>query len=227
VSHPDLAEFYRIFPHVRELQVLASKHGIDDIFQDNGAKILQVLLLLDMAAIPGREGHDATDGEGRQYEMKSVNTALQDAVTTHHHLTLDLIEGYRPVEWIFALYNNIELEKVFILSPKDMEPWYQKWTWMLRQPNRTHINNPKVSIWFIILYGQLLYDTARDPPMVFRSLAEARAFREAEHHAEPTPVNMFAGEDGGGSDDDCGLRHLTRAPRPPPKLKAPRKKRKG
>jgi hypothetical protein len=40
--HPDFAVLQRLFPAVRELQQLADKHGIDDIFQDNGGKILQL-----------------------------------------------------------------------------------------------------------------------------------------------------------------------------------------
>lgn len=41
-SHPDRAVLERIFPSIREYQKLASKHGIGDIFQDNGGKLLQL-----------------------------------------------------------------------------------------------------------------------------------------------------------------------------------------
>ena len=41
-SHPDAKLLKRLFPAVREYQKLAMKHGIPDIFQDNGGKILQV-----------------------------------------------------------------------------------------------------------------------------------------------------------------------------------------
>jgi uncharacterized circularly permuted ATP-grasp superfamily protein len=47
--HPDKAELDRLFPHIRKYQALASKHGIGDIFQDNGGKLLQLLLIVDLA----------------------------------------------------------------------------------------------------------------------------------------------------------------------------------
>jgi hypothetical protein len=37
--HPDTKELERLFPYIREYQALASKHGIGDIFQDNGGKL--------------------------------------------------------------------------------------------------------------------------------------------------------------------------------------------
>ncbi len=43
--HSDWEKLQALLPYVRKLQKLASKHGIDDIFQDNGGKILQILLL--------------------------------------------------------------------------------------------------------------------------------------------------------------------------------------
>lgn len=217
-SHPDLQDFQRIFAHVRELQALASRHGIDDIFQDNGAKLLQIMLLLNMHVIPGREGKDAKDVEGREYEMKSVNVALQDAVTTHHHMTLELIEGYRPVEWIIAAYHNIELRKVYIMSPKGMKPWYRKWTEQLKDPNRKHINNPKIPLWYVTSYGQVLYDAASDPPLRFDTLALARAARVDDNLDQP---DMFPEEE----DAELHLIHLTKKPRPPPKPRAPRKRK--
>jgi hypothetical protein len=36
----DLDELQRLFPYIREYQALANKHGINDIFQDNGGKLL-------------------------------------------------------------------------------------------------------------------------------------------------------------------------------------------
>lgn len=59
----------KLFPAVRDYQALASKHGIDDIFQDNGGKLLQVLLVLGLTIIPGREGNDAVDKAGKEYEL--------------------------------------------------------------------------------------------------------------------------------------------------------------
>jgi hypothetical protein len=75
-SHPDRAVLERIFPNIREYQKLASKHSIGDIFQDNGGKLLQLVLITGLTVIPGREGNDARDERGNEYELKSVNTLL-------------------------------------------------------------------------------------------------------------------------------------------------------
>jgi len=68
-EHPDKAILEELFPYIRQYQELASKHGIHDIFQDNGGKLLQVLLVLGLKALPGREGNDAVDDEGNEYEL--------------------------------------------------------------------------------------------------------------------------------------------------------------
>ena len=45
-----------LLPSIREYQRLAEKHGINDIFQDNGGKLLQVILTLGLTVLSGREG---------------------------------------------------------------------------------------------------------------------------------------------------------------------------
>jgi hypothetical protein len=72
-SHPDRAKLEKLFPAIREFQELASKHGIDDIFQDNGGKLLQLLLITGLEVLPGREGNDAKDSSGTEFELKTVN----------------------------------------------------------------------------------------------------------------------------------------------------------
>src|SRR5947207_15935445 len=98
-SHPDRAVLERIFPSIREYQKLASKHGIGDIFQDNGGKLLQLVLITVLTVIPGREGNDARDREGNEYELKSVNTLLTRSFSTHHHMNPVIIAKYRKVKW--------------------------------------------------------------------------------------------------------------------------------
>jgi hypothetical protein len=68
--HDDISEFQTIWPSVQKYQQLATKHGINDIFQDNGGKILQVLLQLGLFALPGREGNHASDAEGNEFEAE-------------------------------------------------------------------------------------------------------------------------------------------------------------
>ncbi len=74
--HDDYTRLLKIWPAIEEYQALATKHGIDDIFQDNGGKLLQVLLLIDLTILPGREGNDAADASGREYELGYFPDAL-------------------------------------------------------------------------------------------------------------------------------------------------------
>src|SRR5215213_2747977 len=126
-EHPDKAILDEIFPHIRKYQELASKHGIHDIFQDNGGKLLQVLLVLGLKALPGREGNDAVDEDGNEYELKSVNTRLTKSFSTHHHMNSAIIAKYRKVDWFFAVYEGIELKAIYRLSPGDLEPSFALW----------------------------------------------------------------------------------------------------
>lgn len=105
----DLARLERALAGCQELQTLATRYGIADIFQDNGGKVLQSLIILGLRAIGGREGNDAVDTEGNEYELKTVNTSLgrSRGVTTHHHLNLGILDKYRRVRaWYISLYEN-------------------------------------------------------------------------------------------------------------------------
>jgi transcriptional regulator with XRE-family HTH domain len=98
-------EFDRLFPFIRQFQALASRHGIDDIFQDNGGKLLQALLVLKLHRLERREGNDAVDDQGREYELKTVNIRLTKSFSTHHHLNLEILKKYRMVAaWYFSIY---------------------------------------------------------------------------------------------------------------------------
>ena len=95
----DLERLERALAGCRELQDLATKYGIRDIFQDNGGKVLQSLILLGLRLAGGREGNDAVDTEGNEYELKTLNVSLgaSRGVTTHHHLNLGILAKYRSV----------------------------------------------------------------------------------------------------------------------------------
>lgn len=138
-THPDYERLKELWPAVQKYQNLATEHGIGDIFQDNGGKLLQVLLLLGLEILPGREGNDAKDEDGCEYEMKSVNIKLTRNFSTHHHMNPTIIAKYRQVPWVFAVYRNIELTAVFKLTPEKLEPFYTKWEtdWAVRNPPPT------------------------------------------------------------------------------------------
>ena len=70
--HADLEQLEALFPYSEQFQALATRHGIDDVFQDNGGKLLQVLLITGLRVIAGRKGNDAIDEEGKQFELKTI-----------------------------------------------------------------------------------------------------------------------------------------------------------
>jgi len=160
--HTDLAKLELLLPYIRELQRLTSEHGIHDVFQDNGGKLLQVLLVTGLTALPGREGNDAVDAEGHEYEMKSVNRfdvrgrrKSNPQFTTHHHLNPTIIAKYRKVDWLFALYSGIELESVYLLTPQMLEPYYERWS--NDYETKGNLNNPKINLKYVEEHGILLY----------------------------------------------------------------------
>ena len=159
--HEDWHELERLFPYIRNYQDLASKHGINDIFQDNGGKLLQVLLITGLEAIPRRIGHDAVDKDGCEYELKSVNINLTKSFSTHHHMTPDIVRNYREVAWIFAVYEGIELVEILKMEVAQMEPMYQKWESQLAEKAKSssepHLNNPKINLSFVRDNGEVLY----------------------------------------------------------------------
>lgn len=156
--HPDWEELKRLFPAVEDYQELANKHGIDDIFQDNGGKLLQVLLITGLEILPGREGNDARDADGNEYELKSVNVLKTRSFSTHHHLNPVIIRKYGKVDWIFAVYEGIELMEIHRLLPADLEPFYS--TWEARwHDTRKDINNPKIPLSYVRSHGRLVYRT--------------------------------------------------------------------
>lgn len=158
-AHQDKEIFDNLFPYIQEYQKLASAHGINDIFQDNGGKLLQVLLITGLQVLPGREGNDAKDEEGNEYELKSVNMLLTKSFSTHHHMNPGIIEKYRKVDWIFAVYEGIELQAIYQLTPSDLEPYYSRWETKWHDSGGRDINNPKIPLKYVAENGKLLYSS--------------------------------------------------------------------
>ena len=160
--HPDKKELDRLFPFLREYQALASKHGINDIFQDNGGKQLQLLLITGLTSTGDREGNDARDERGNEYELKSVNKLLTQSFSTHHHMNPVILAKYRKVDWIFAIYECIELQSIYLMKPSDLEFYFSKWETKWHADGNKDINNPKIPIRFVIEHGKLIYEKPED-----------------------------------------------------------------
>lgn len=150
--------FNMIFPSLRLYQNLATRFGINDIFQDNGGKLLQVLLITGLKDLPGREGNDAIDEDGNEYELKSLNISLTKSFSTHHHMNPKIIEKYRKVDWIFAVYRNIEILEIYKLTPQNLELYYKKWETKWQDDGGKDINNPKIPLKYVRQVGQKIYE---------------------------------------------------------------------
>lgn len=155
--HPDKKILDKLFPYIRRYQKLASAHGINDIFQDNGGKLLQIALFTGLEILPSREGNDAKDAQGNEYELKSVNVELTQSFSTHHHMNPGIINKYRKVIWIFAVYRGIELQAIYRMTRETLEPYYSKWERDWYERGERDINNPKIPLKFVVENAELVY----------------------------------------------------------------------
>ena len=146
----------QLWENLHDLAEMAAEFGIDDIFQDNGAKILQQLVYLNMRVLPGREGNDAISPSGTEWEMKSINLSTSaSGFSTNHHTTQTIINKYRQVPWTFAIYRGITLEEIYVMTPQMLEPLYQHWEDKLSA--MPHLNNPKIPVKFVRENGIRVY----------------------------------------------------------------------
>ncbi len=151
-----------LWRQLETLQDIAAQKGIYNIFQDNGAEILQQLVYLNFAVVPGREGNDGVDRNGCEWEMKSLDISRTRNITTNHHLNYDIIDKYRTVPWSISLYDGIHLVAIYIIGREAMEPWYQKWEGQLQL--RDSLNNPKIPLRYVEENGILIYRDDMDYP---------------------------------------------------------------
>jgi hypothetical protein len=156
--HPDLEKLKALFPYIRQYQELATKHGIGDIFQDNGGKLLQTLLILNMQGLGCREGNDCRVADGNEYELKSVNVLLTSNVSTHHHLNPTILKKYRAVKaWYFSVYRGIELTEMWRVETVALEPWFKAHETKWHGSGGKDINNPKIPLKYVRQVGKLVY----------------------------------------------------------------------
>lgn len=160
----EIANIERVWDNLQELSQLARMYGINDIFQDNGAKILQQLIYLKMKLLPGREGNDCISDSGTEWEMKSIN--LETSATgfsTNHHTNHDIINKYRQVPWSFAIYYGINLNEIYVMTPQMLEPLFKHWEEKLL--TMSHLNNPKIPVAFVRSNGIRVYPIDRTNPI--------------------------------------------------------------
>ena len=83
--------------------------------------------------------------------------ALTKSFSTHHHINPRIIAKYRQVDWIFAIYNEINLVSIYKLKPHDLECFYIKWSDKWHESGGKDINNPKIPVKYVMQHGELLY----------------------------------------------------------------------
>ncbi len=153
-----------LWKQLATLQEIAEEFGINNIFQDNGAEILQQLIYLNMAAVPGREGNDGVDINGCEWEMKSLDISKGNkGITTNHHLNAAIIEKYKTVPWSVSLYDGIILKKIYVIGSKQLQPMFDKWEKELE--TKSSLNNPKIPLKFIEEHGILIYEEGMEYPL--------------------------------------------------------------
>ena len=92
-----------------------------------------------------------------EYELKSVNIRLTRSFSTHHHMNPSIIKKYRQVDWIFAVYEGIEIQEIYRLTPQALEPFFSKWERKWHADGGKDINNPKIPLSFVKDEGEVLY----------------------------------------------------------------------
>ena len=137
-----------LWENLHGLSKMAKEFGIEDMLQDNGLKVMQQLIYLNMDILPGREGNDSISPSGTEWEMKSINILLVSGFSTNHHTTLDIINKYRCVPWSFAIYEDITLKEIYVMKAQTLEPLFSKWEKELLT-GRSHLNNPKIPVKFV------------------------------------------------------------------------------
>ena len=153
----DYEKYKELFPYIQQYQDLATKYNIKDIFQDNGGKYLQLLMILELTTDGAREGNDAADKDGNEYEIKTVNLELQNSFSTHHHMNPTIIAKYRKVDWLFAPFLGINLQVIYKVKPEAMEYYYKKWETKWHATGGKDINNPKVPLKYVMQHGEVIW----------------------------------------------------------------------
>ena len=164
-----------LWKQLATLQEIAEDFGISNIFQDNGAEILQQLIYLNMKAVPGRTGNDGVDINGCEWEMKSLDISKGNVgITTNHHLNKTIIEKYKTVPWSISLYDGIHLKKIYIIGRAQLAPIFEEWERKLE--TKDSLNNPKIPLKFIEEHGILIYEEGMDYPRNPVELLDTREY---------------------------------------------------
>ena len=68
-----------------------------------------------------------------------------------------IVENYRRVGWIFAIYRGIELSAVYRMKAEQLEPLFSKWLLDWERRGGRDLNNPKIPVAFVADNGELIH----------------------------------------------------------------------
>lgn len=156
---PDTELLNNAIQGLRDFQTLASKYGIDDVFQDNGGKTLQITIHMGLKILPGIHGSDAVDDYGNNYEIKTFNDSKQELAYRKKipicRLSHNILKRYRSCRWLIGVFDNIYLKELYYLHPKLLEPFFSKWQIILDE-NKPY-EGRTIQLRFIKQHGTLVW----------------------------------------------------------------------
>lgn len=82
---------------------------------------------------------------------------LTQSFSTHHHMNPHILAKYRQVDWIFAVYDGIELSEIYRMTPDQLEPYFAKWAAKWIADGNKDINNPKIPLKFVRQTGMRIF----------------------------------------------------------------------
>jgi hypothetical protein len=71
-----------------------------------------------------------------------------------------IIQKYQQVDWVFAVYNGIELIEIYLMTPAQLQPYFARWAKKWADDGNKDINNPKIPLKFVQSTGKLIYSTS-------------------------------------------------------------------
>lgn len=163
---PSLRSVETLVALATPIEVEANRRGIFNVFDDGGYRTLLLLEMLGLRkANPGRMGDDASDEEGRTFELKTVNLIntkgeerrSYPGVTTEHTLRIENLRRYRQTSaWVIGVFKgNLPLD-VYVLAARELEPFFKKWEGAIAKAGNHEINNPKIPFGFVASRGRHL-----------------------------------------------------------------------
>jgi hypothetical protein len=121
------------------------------------------LLITGLKGVGSREGNDAQDAQGNEYELKSVNTSvdaeLLDASSHESNHPCQISEGGLGV-WLFM--RELSCRQFTSMKPTALEPYFSKWESKWHESGGKDINNPKIPVKFVVEHGELVYQKPQE-----------------------------------------------------------------